>query len=102
MMPVASARRGVFYVMVAMLLVLTAANVAIGALVIDARSDQSGTRANLAIGCDRANRTREALHYLAVTRDDVPGWIIAGLNLTARENPQAEKPWLVDCERAYP
>ena len=101
-MPVTRMRRGVFYVMVGTLIALLLANAVTAALVLDARSDQGQTRDNLSIGCDRANRTREALHYLAVTRDDVPGRIVAGLNLTPREKPQANRPWLVDCDAAYP
>ena len=101
-MPITRIRQRVFYVMLAGLIMLTAANVAIGVAVMDARSDQGATRDNLSIGCDRANRTRTALHYLASTRDDVPGWIVAGLNLSPREHPQARRPWLVDCDAAYP
>ncbi len=70
--------------------------------VLDTRSDLGGTRQNLAIGCERANRTRAALHWLAENSQEMPDVLVNGLNLAPREKPQADKPWLVDCDAAYP
>ena len=96
-------RRTTFYLFLAVQIALVVALVVSAGYIRDTRENAEGTRGNLAIGCDRANRTREALHYLATTREPaVPGWIIAGLNLTEREKPRSDKPWLVDCRAAYP
>lgn len=96
-------RRWVFYVMLGTLIVLCGAVAIEGAVLLDSRHDQRGTTANLSIGCGRANRTRDALHWLALHNVPVmPAALAEGLTLTAEEHPQPDRPWLVDCDAAYP
>jgi hypothetical protein len=89
-------RQGLSYMIIGALLL-----VVLG-FVWDTREDLGGTRQSLAIGCERANRTREALHWLAEHNADIPDVLVNGLNLAPREKPQADKPWLVDCDAAFP
>ena len=83
-------------------LIIGALLLIVAGFVWDTRTDLVGTRQNLQIGCDRANRTRAALHWLAENTIGIPVEILQGLNLTPREKPQADRPWLVDCDAAYP
>lgn len=114
MSPVRHVRTSVFYVMLVTQIILSIVAVVLIIAVWDTRDDVSGTRNNLAIGCDRANRTRAASHWNtiqnireAANRGDIAEVdagedVLAGLNLTPREFPRRDKPWLVDCEAAYP
>jgi hypothetical protein len=96
MSSVTQVRNGVFYVMVGALLVLMIANVVGGAILLDIRHDQNTTTANLIIGCERANRTRNMQHWLATNEQPPPpAELLAGLTLNENElivRPRTRKP----------
>jgi hypothetical protein len=103
MMPVTQVRNGVFYTMIGTLILLMVVNLIGGAVLLDIRHDQNTTTANLIIGCERANRTRNMQHWLATNEQPPPpAELLAGLTLNENESPQSGRPWLVVCAAAYP
>jgi len=95
-------RRTTFYVMLGLQVVSVFALLIVAGVVWDTRNDTTGTIRNLSIGCGRANKTRGALHWLALNVPGVPPPPLPGLTLTPPETPDPDKPWLVDCDAAYP
>ena len=117
-------RRAVYFLIGLQLILLGATGVLIQQL-LDVRADNNSQVRDLRIGCERANRSRNAIHYLILERindakvvgaeaqsvqirrrfvQQVTRGIaeLERINLDRSESPQDDKPWLVSCEKAFP
>lgn len=94
-------RRRTFYFMLALQIISVVALLIVAGVVWDTRGDQNHTLSGLVIGCERANRTRNALHWIASHTPGIPPAVLEGLELAPREHPQEARPWLVECADAY-
>jgi hypothetical protein len=73
-----------------------------GVALLDTRSDQTVARVQLRAGCARSNRRAEAQHWVVTHIPGFPDALVEGLVLTDAEFPQPDKPWLADCDAAFP
>lgn len=106
--------KGSVYFILALQLVVLASLLIGAAFLVDTRSDQTLTRASLVAACERNNRIRDATHFnteavveraLLEGDQDVfrRGTVkLAALTLPPEMMPLQGRPWLVDCEAAYP
>lgn len=107
-------RKGAFYFTLALNLLVLFGLAIGGAFLVDTRDTQEASRGSLRAACERNNRRADATYWAtaalverallegdqAAFRDGTRK--LAGLTLGPREKPQPGRPWLVDCEAAYP
>ena len=104
-------RRQMMYSLTGLLLLVNAGLVV---ALVDTNNDQTTIGDSLLIGCERANRRADAGYWgvqQLVERARLEGdqemfrtgtRKLVALTLTPREKPRPGRPWLVDCEAAYP